>query len=125
VSRLLDCDEALLSAIYQAGGNQELVNLIQSLWQRLRPYKFLAVAFPQITDNQRNNKQDKILEWATGIAEACMAKDGGLAAERVRLSLEEANSIIMQYMTDVQDEESTKRHPYQDGAPDRSAAEGT
>ncbi len=39
----LDHDEALLSVLYEAAGNPVLVDLINNLWRRCRPYKLLGV----------------------------------------------------------------------------------
>ena len=39
----LDHDEALLSVLYRASGNAVLVELVQALWQRCRPYKLVGV----------------------------------------------------------------------------------
>ena len=35
----LNCDEALLTVLYRAGGNPVLLESIRGLWQRCRPYK--------------------------------------------------------------------------------------
>lgn len=39
----LDHDESLLTVLYAASGNDVLVELIQALWQRCRPYKLVGV----------------------------------------------------------------------------------
>jgi DNA-binding GntR family transcriptional regulator len=45
----LNHDESLLTVLYAASGNEVLVELIQALWQRCRPYKLVGV---QGTRNQ-------------------------------------------------------------------------
>ena len=39
VVAFLNCDEALLTVLYRAGGNPVLLESIRGLWQRCRPYK--------------------------------------------------------------------------------------
>jgi DNA-binding GntR family transcriptional regulator len=39
----LNRDEALLAVLYEASGNDVLVELIRGLWQRCRAYKLLGV----------------------------------------------------------------------------------
>ncbi len=81
----LDHDEALLTELYDAGGNPVLVDLIGNLWRRCRAYKLLGV--------RQGSEQDLWSEQPL-LIEAAAAHDSDTAVALTRRSLEGAGRRI-------------------------------
>ncbi len=84
----LDADEDLLLSLYRAGDNPVLVELIQGLWQRCRPYKIAGVQQVDADDNSA---------WALyqpQLVEAARTKDAPSAGRLTDESLRHAAQRI-------------------------------
>jgi DNA-binding GntR family transcriptional regulator len=61
----LDADEALLTALYSAGENPVLLEVIQGLWQRCRIYKIVGARRAiERSDNSLWSFQPRLVEAA-------------------------------------------------------------
>ncbi|GAB3346090.1 GntR family transcriptional regulator [Modestobacter lapidis] len=77
----LDEDEELLRTLYSRTGNQVLLELIEGLWRRCRPYKLLGAA------EARRNDDDSLWSHQSALVAAAAAGDGAAAAGITRASL--------------------------------------
>lgn len=90
--RLLDRDEAVLAAVFDASGNRELVAAITRLWDRVRPYKLL-----HLSSADGASGHARIERWSAALVKACIAGDAARAAECVRTPLEEAKTELVAF----------------------------
>lgn len=77
----LDHDEALLTALYGAGGNPFLMAHIRDLWHQCRAYKVLGAA---AADRER---ESTLWQYQSRLVEAARAGDADTAAALTRDSL--------------------------------------
>lgn len=91
--RVLDCDEAMLVAIFEGTGNRELVKEITRLWDRVRPYKLLHMSSRDDAHGHARTER-----WAADLVEACVAGKGKAAADCVREPLEDARADLVAFM---------------------------
>lgn len=92
VSRALECDEALLTAIFEGSENRVLIEEISRLWERVRRYKLL-----HISSGHEVAAPARTERWATRLVEACISANGELAAQRVREPLETAKAELVAF----------------------------
>jgi DNA-binding GntR family transcriptional regulator len=77
----LNCDEAMLTVLYQAGSNPVLMEIIRGLWQRCRPYKIRGA-------HRAHDQADRSLwEFQPRLIEAAAANDADKTAEITRESM--------------------------------------
>lgn len=94
--RVLDSDEAVLEAVFEASGNRELVKQITGLWDRVRPYKLLHLSAGDAASGYA-----RIERWSTDLVKACVAGRAELAAECVRSPLEEAKTELVAFTREL------------------------
>jgi DNA-binding GntR family transcriptional regulator len=84
----LDEDEQMLRLLYASTGNLVLLEVIEALWRRCRPYKLVGA-----TEARRND--DRSLWWhQSGLVAAAAAWDGEAAAGITRRSLLDARARV-------------------------------
>lgn len=88
VIEALNIDADFLTALYESSGNRELVNLIQSFWNRVQPYRILWAS--------RSKEKSSLVIWKYKpmILEAAERKDGELAKRLTIDSLLEAEKEL-------------------------------
>jgi DNA-binding GntR family transcriptional regulator len=98
----LDADEALLTALYSAGDNPVLLDLIQGLWRRCRVYKIVGArrAFER-SDNSLWSFQPRLVE-------AARKHDPELAAAITEESMVSATARIELQLAEQQAEAAEK-----------------
>ena len=84
----LDHDEALLTVLYTASGNDVLVDLIQALWQRCRPYKLFGV------EGARNRADPDVWSFQGPLVAAALDHDVAAAVAITERSLTSATARI-------------------------------
>jgi DNA-binding GntR family transcriptional regulator len=84
----LRLDAEFLTTLYTAADNQALLHLIQSLWDRVQPYRVLWTATAK--------ERDGVEAWRYNaeILEAAKARDGDWAARATMASLESAQAVL-------------------------------
>ena len=80
-------DERFLSAVYGAGGNHELVSLIESVWSRVQPYKLLYTTTTPAAATRAIDCDAALLDAVGSMSSRC-------AAAVLRASLEEARDEL-------------------------------
>ncbi len=85
----LDADERFLHALYTAAGNPVLMETIQLLWQRCRPYKIVGVR----TALEEGDPQ-QLLALQREIADAAAAHDAARITTLTERSIDEAMERI-------------------------------
>lgn len=93
----LNHDENLLSVVYAASGNPVLLNTIQTLWQRCRPYKIVGVK-----GDQRSMGQHELVMFQQRLVEAVRAGDPEEAVAATAGSLDAAIQRIRDALDDRQ-----------------------
>lgn len=84
----LNHDEALLTVLYVASGNDVLVELIQGLWQRCRPYKLFGV------EGAINHADPELWSFQERLITAALAHDVEAAVAVTEQSLTSATARI-------------------------------
>lgn len=84
----LDRDEALLSTLYEAGGNPVLVEMIRGLWQRCRAYKIVGATAAITVEG------DSLWRYQRRLIDAARAGDAAAAEAASRESLLDATDRI-------------------------------
>lgn len=87
----LDHDEQFLLAIYEAGGNDVLVEMIRTLWHRCQSFKIIGVQHELEADNLQ-----VLLQYQERLLDAARDRDGDRAREATADSLEAATERIRQ-----------------------------
>lgn len=84
----LDQDEDLLRLLYSATGNQVLLEMIETLWRRGRPYKLLGAV------EARQHHDASLWSHQSALVSAAEAGDGEAAADITRRSLLDARARV-------------------------------
>jgi DNA-binding GntR family transcriptional regulator len=84
----LNHDEALITVLYEAGGNPVLLEMIRGLWQRCRPYKILGAR------RALESADGALWSFQPRLVEAARHHDGPAAAAITRDSLLSAKARI-------------------------------
>lgn len=84
----LDRDEALLAALYEAGGNPVLVEMIRTLWQRCRAYKIVGATAAIAVEG------DSLWRYQRLLIDAALSRDAAAAEAASRASLLDATERI-------------------------------
>lgn len=84
----LDHDEALLTALYEAGGNPVLSEMIRTLWQRCRAYKIVGATAAITTEG------DSLWRYQRRLIDAARSGDASAAEAASRESLLDATDRI-------------------------------
>ena len=84
----LDADEAVLAVLYEAGGNDVLLDQIRGLWERCRVYKIVGA--------RRALEEDDRLLWSfpSRLVDAARARDPRATAEVTEESMDSASARI-------------------------------
>jgi len=101
VTDALAHDEQLLLALYAAGGNEILAEVIRGLWDRCRPYKFLWASFPA-----EQNSGIEIWRYKPELIEAARRHDGRAAQQILKRSYREAQVSLRHIISRISEVKS-------------------
>ena len=90
-AELLNSDEALQLAIFEACNNPDLVAEISRIWDRVRPYKLLHLK------HGADAAGPPVVTWDSEIVKACIARDADAAAAKVREPLERTQRELVEF----------------------------
>lgn len=93
-AKALDHDEALLMVLYSASGNDVLVEMIETLWQRCRPYKLVGVA------GASTHSDSEIWSFQEALVDAASRHDADAAVAVTEQSLTSATARIKALLED-------------------------